>query len=1362
MQYQQGDRLWIPDEEHAWLCGTVIFVSPSSIDLNTEFGLRKINIANLKGQMGVAKLEPCGNHLGESVDNLVDLDELSEGAILHHVRNRFSRKVIYTHVGSILVAVNPFEKLNIYGTNEMKRAQACCSGNLPTLYPHVFVSASLAYQQLCSNRKNQSVLISGESGAGKTETTKKVLAFLASVAPAAGQLGEEAGIETKILQSNPLLEALGNAKTLRNDNSSRFGKWMQVGFDERCAIQNCEVVNYLLEKSRVVGQSPRERNYHVFYQLLGGAPPDLRQELHLQGPEQYRYLNQSGCTAIDGVDDAADFRSVWASMNTLQFSEETVRAIWRLLAGLLQLGNIGFQEGELQDSSAVTPASEQALLHCGELLGLGREAFRFCLTEKRTQMARGSILNKPLSVSQAADNRDTLAKAIYSGLFDWTVRTVNILLKTKDAPLSVGILDIFGFEVFDVNSFEQLCINYANEKLQFHFNEVIFSQERDMYEQEGIALSQVVFEDNGPCVELIEGRTGLISLLEDECSVGANGSDLLFIAKVQKEFGEGRPARNDHFKKNKVRPECFSVSHFAGDVEYSVTGFVEKNRDSLSSTSREVLELSSLPLLAELFAPSAEAVAASEFSRGRGKGSGQPAKATLGSQFRSQLVGLVRNLRLTEPHFIRCVKPNQQKKGGLFDGPLALRQLRYAGLFEAIRIRKSGFAYRASLRAFASAFQVLLDGLPARLDAHRKQFVNNEASGQPQERAFCCQLLEMVTALGALAREDWHVGSSKVFLKTNGHRLGLDRLRAVRVTVYAERLQRAGRRFLCMLQARELRKELQAARLRREELRRLQDRCAVVLQKHARRFLVRKMMEAMRYLLQLRQVLQSRQTQLVSDLLATIEKQGLLSSPHGAIAQLFSKEVKVAKVMLRLLKLQEALLEDLGTALQQEDAGQLHRLLLRSERLDMQTHPLVLKARQELQVLRRRRVVVKQLLQFLACEDQHCETVLQSLREARQLGVDLAFVDKVQRVYDLAGPRLKARNRLRSAIEVLDRFAIERACLEVLAIQSKYSGGSGGQQSFADTELKAARFVLRLLHFESQFSPTEAAEGSDGGVSRQLFAASSSSSSSGPEETSENSLWGCPLLPCSTGAKLTPEVTALCDAIVQQAALSEEDPQAAGSLRALKQQLQAAAGSVRGIYATIRHFKWVKTACVWRYPEVEAADSEEGDLPGSRQDNKEGSFYGLRPAQARSAAFVICSLHSEFGVGQHQGPSTAPSGLLQAALGCVDLSSSMAQTLRSLQQAPSVDKPIVLPNGRPFVKTRSNAIGDRACRDNIGSTQVARKAPLPVTPTKKQSAEEESGLEAQLLMSRKLRDGMLQRLDRNREALSRQHKSGWK
>jgi myosin heavy subunit len=454
---------------------------------------------------------------------------------------------------------------------------------------------------------------------------------------------------------------------------------------------------------------------------------------------------------------------------------------------------------------------------------------------------------------------------------------VNSTLKSPtEAPYSIGILDIFGFEVFELNSFEQLCINYANEKLQFHFNEVIFSEETAMYAAEGVPTESVVFEDNADCVKLIEGKPyGLLSLLEEECSLG-NATDLSYIAKIDKTFGTGKSAANKFFVKNRTKPDCFSVCHFAGAVEYNVTNFLDKNRDTLSVTAREVMEASQVPLIAELF------VQPPDPNAGSGGGKKGTGKSTLGGQFRNQLMGLLTTLYTTEPHFIRCVKPNHQKVGGIFDGQLALRQLRYAGLFEAIRIRKSGYAYRATFRVFANSYQILVDGMTKKREM--KTITDQE----------CCKIiLEQVTADKHLEQNSWFVGTTKVFLKTNAHRTVLERQKVSRVSVYAVRIQARCQAFVAKMKADRVRFAALKEQARLKAERDKHSHAAKIIQKHMRRKLVLLMMRSMHNLIELRKVLARKEISKMKACLEKIDQQNKPAS-SAVLSAMFQHEVKVS------------------------------------------------------------------------------------------------------------------------------------------------------------------------------------------------------------------------------------------------------------------------------------------------------------------------------------------------------------------------------------------------------------------------------------------------------------------------------------
>ena len=556
---------FLPDEEEAWLPGMPV----GNLTYELEGGAR-VTVTEKQD----AELDPCGVLMDADVENLCDLDVFSEGSILHHVRKRFKKaegQGIYTFVGSILVACNPFERFQIYGPEYVEKYKTAAQMN-DAMSPHSYAIAATSYERMRQTVKSQSTLISGESGAGKTETTKQVLQYLAAVA-GSGKPGE-LGIAEQILQSNPVLEAFGNAKTLRNDNSSRFGKWMKIDFDvATMKIQGCSIINYLLEKSRVIAQNENERNYHAFYQLIRGATDEEKADFKLLDVDEYPFLNKSGCTTVNGVDDKKEQDDMRKAMDILQYSKEDQKLCFQTLAAVLALGKIQFVQGEQEDSSACSPESESFVVDAARLLGMeleGMTGLKTALTKTFLQVGRGSTTEKFFTVSKAIETCDAFAKAIYGLMFDWLIMKVNQTLFHGETKVHFGCLDIFGFETFAVNSFEQLCINFTNEKLQFHFNEVIFSEEMKLYAAEGVPADKIHFKDNKPCVDLIEMRKpipGLLALLDEECKL-SKGTDLTYLSKCDDKFGKkGEKPYCDYFVKRPQDKETFKVQHFAGPVE---------------------------------------------------------------------------------------------------------------------------------------------------------------------------------------------------------------------------------------------------------------------------------------------------------------------------------------------------------------------------------------------------------------------------------------------------------------------------------------------------------------------------------------------------------------------------------------------------------------------------------------------------------------------------------------------------------------------------------------------------------------------------------------------------------------------------
>ncbi|KAL8153801.1 hypothetical protein V2J09_011561 [Rumex salicifolius] len=623
----------------------------------------------------------------DGVDDLMQLSFLNEPSVLYNLQYRYDRDTIYTKAGPVLVAVNPFKKVPLYGNDYLEAYK-----RKSTERPHVYAIADMALREMKRDEVNQSIIISGESGAGKTETAKIAMQYLAA-------LGGGSGIEYEILKTNPILEAFGNAKTLRNDNSSRFGKLIEIHFSETGKISGAKIQTFLLEKSRVVQSAAGERSYHIFYQLCAGAPETLREKLNLKNVEDYKYLSQSDYT-ISGVDDALQFLNVTEALTVVHVSKADQESAFAMLAAVLWLGNVSF--AVIDNENHVEPVADEALLTVAKLIGCNVEELQLALTTRNIKI-RNEIFVQKLTLAQATDSRDALAKSIYSCLFDWLVEQINKSLSVgkRRTGRSISILDIYGFESFERNSFEQFCINYANERLQQHFNRHLFKLEQDEYIQDGIDWARVEFEDNQSCLNLFEKKPlGLLSLLDEE-STFPNGTDLSFATKLKEHLNSNPCFRGD-------RGKYFSVSHYAGEVTYDTTGFLEKNRDLLHTDCIKLLSScrSSLPQIFanSLLAQSEKPVVGALYK----SGGADSQKLSVATKFKGQLFQLMQRLGNTTPHFIRCIKPNSVQSPGIYQQSLVLQQLRCCGVLEVVRISRSGFPTRVTHQKFARRYGFLL------------------------------------------------------------------------------------------------------------------------------------------------------------------------------------------------------------------------------------------------------------------------------------------------------------------------------------------------------------------------------------------------------------------------------------------------------------------------------------------------------------------------------------------------------------------------------------------------------------------------------------------------------------------------------
>jgi myosin-5 len=533
----------------------------------------------------------------DAVDDLIQLPHLHEASILHSLTQRFEMGSIYTFTANaILLAVNPFKSLPLYSRELLQQyynaGYTVSQGiEVPPLPPHVFAIADSAYRDMMhgiqgskggsASSINQSILISGESGAGKTESTKFVMKYLTTVGNADGLVElEEGSVMDRVLQSNPILEAFGNAKTIRNDNSSRFGKFIELMFDKRGNLLGAGIETYLLETVRIPNQSPDERNFHIFYQMTKGASEAERERWALDSPDCYQFTNQGDCYDLSRMDDEEEFARTKRAMELMGFSTEAQTSILDLGAALLHLGQLEF-EGEDHSSICMDNGGGEVFSHVLRLACLPEDGLKRALTEKTIEVGAGKEVHTlKLKDVQAYDARDALAKALYGNIFNYVVRTINVNINCskKDVKASVGVLDIFGFECFQKNSFEQLCINYTNETLQQQFNEFVFKMEQKEYTKEGIEWSFVEFPDNQDCLDLIESRpNGLFAMLDDECRMGIRGSDANYASRLYKAHeGSGRFSATQNQKTNLQ----FSLRHYAGEVEYTVETFLDKNKVS--------------------------------------------------------------------------------------------------------------------------------------------------------------------------------------------------------------------------------------------------------------------------------------------------------------------------------------------------------------------------------------------------------------------------------------------------------------------------------------------------------------------------------------------------------------------------------------------------------------------------------------------------------------------------------------------------------------------------------------------------------------------------------------------------------------
>ncbi|XP_006569858.1 myosin heavy chain, muscle isoform X3 [Apis mellifera] len=738
--YDAKKACWVPDEKEGYVLGEIKATKGDVVSVGLPGGETKDFKKDQLQQVNPPKYEKC--------EDMSNLTYLNDASVLHNLKQRYYAKLIYTYSGLFCVAINPYKRFPVYTQRCAKLYRGKRRNEVP---PHIFAISDGAYVNMLTNSENQSMLITGESGAGKTENTKKVIAYFATVGASTKKADDptqkKGSLEDQVVQTNPVLEAFGNAKTVRNDNSSRFGKFIRIHFGPSGKLAGADIETYLLEKARVISQQALERSYHIFYQMMSGSVPGLKEMLLLSNNIHDYYFVSQGKTTIPGLDDGEELLITDQAFDVLGFTQEEKNDIYKITAAVMHMGGMKFKQRGREEQAEADGTEEGERV--AKLLGCDCADLYKNLLKPRIKVGN-EFVTQGRNKDQVAYSVGAMSKAMFDRLFKWLVKKCNETLDTKQKRQHfIGVLDIAGFEIFDFNSFEQLCINFTNEKLQQFFNHHMFVLEQEEYTKEGIHWEFIDFGmDLLACIELIEKPMGILSILEEE-SMFPKATDKTFEEKLNNNhLGKSPNYLKPKPPKPGQQPAHFAIGHYAGNVPYNITGWLEKNKDPLNDTVVDQFKKSGNKLLVEIFAdhPGQSGDAGGGGGKG-GRGKKGGGFSTVSSSYREQLNNLMTTLRATQPHFVRCIIPNEMKQPGVIDSHLVMHQLTCNGVLEGIRICRKGFPNRMVYPDFKLRYKILA---PAAVD---------KVASDPKKAA------EAILESTGLDPDQYRLGHTKVFFR---------------------------------------------------------------------------------------------------------------------------------------------------------------------------------------------------------------------------------------------------------------------------------------------------------------------------------------------------------------------------------------------------------------------------------------------------------------------------------------------------------------------------------------------------------------------------------------------------------------------